>query len=133
LISCSIFLSWRPCPTVGRRRAQIGLRIALHSNLFSVRVAICCRAASTFCPIPSCFRLVNKCFLQFSLRSRCSLKYSASLWFEGFSSRSRSQRLKLHRSLVRKCESIFSRKDPLYGQVSLSGIDYLQAMEQSCR
>jgi len=28
--------------------------------------------------IPSCFRLVNMCFLQFSLRSRCSPKYLAS-------------------------------------------------------
>jgi len=29
--------------------------------------------------IPSCFRLVNMCFLQFNLRSKCGPKYLASL------------------------------------------------------
>jgi len=59
----------------------MGLRIASYnSNLFSV--GSCDLLPSSRCIllnwIPSCFRLVNMRFLQFSLCSRCSPKYFTS-------------------------------------------------------
>jgi len=63
--------SWAP-------QVQMGLRIVLYKiNLFSVDNCDLLASSQYILPnwIPSCFHLVNMCFLQFSLRSRYSPKY----------------------------------------------------------
>jgi len=83
------YLFWNLCSIsmfVGGRVSQL---YAINSNRFEdcttyfrLTIVICCRAASTFCPVEFQVVLVYTCFLQFSLRSRCSPKYLASSQFK---------------------------------------------------
>jgi len=74
-------LSWRLCPTVGRHKPRLVQVLSSRTAIyFRSTVWICCQYILRSW-ISSCLHLVDMCLLQFSLRSKYSPNYFASLAF----------------------------------------------------